>query len=117
MRGEDIRLISLLKTNKREKDYYEKRPDHIKQEDWESVESPPLSNRMLSKMQPVKKAHPKIPARLRGPQKKPIKKQLAIRLNNEVVEYFKLQGKGWQTKINEVLTDYIHSKSEKNDSI
>lgn len=86
-----------------------KKPDHIKQEDWDAVESPPLSSKMLSKMQPVRKAHPNMPSRVRGPQKKPTKKQLTIRLNQEVVEYFKLQGEGWQTKINEVLTDYVHS--------
>jgi uncharacterized protein (DUF4415 family) len=67
---------------------------------------------MLSKMQPVRKAHPNMPSRVRGPQKKPTKRQLTIRLNQEVVEYFKLQGEGWQTKINEVLTDYVHSHAE-----
>jgi uncharacterized protein (DUF4415 family) len=94
-----------------------KKPDHIKQEDWDSVESPPLSKKMLSKMQPVKKLHAEIPARVRGPQKKPTKKQLTIRLNPEVVDYFKIQGKGWQTKINEVLTDYIRSNTEKDNNI
>ncbi len=68
-------------------------------------------------MQPVKKAHPNMPARVRGPQKKPTKKQLTIRLNQEVVEYFKLQGNGWQTKINEVLTDYVHSHNENDPGI
>jgi len=66
-------------------------------------------------MKPVKKAHQGIPSRVRGPQIKPIKKQLIIRLNQEVVEYFELQGKGWQTKINEVLADYVSSHTE-NDS-
>ena len=90
---------------------------HIKQEDWDAVESPPLSAKMLSKMQPVKKAHPNILLRVRGPQKRPTKKQLTIRLNQEVVEYFKLQGKGWQTKINEVLADYVHSHTENDPGI
>ena len=89
-----------------------KKPDHIEQEDWDAVESPPLSNEMLSRMQPVRKAHPHIPSHVRGPQKKPTKKQLTIRLNPEVVDYFKLQGKGWQSKINEVLADYVHSHNE-----
>ena len=94
-----------------------KKPDHIKQEDWDAVESPPLSNKMLSRMQSVRKAHPNMPARVRGKQKKTTKKQLTIRLNQEVVEYFKLQGKGWQTKINEVLTDYVHSHNENDPGI
>ncbi len=94
-----------------------KKPKHIKQEDWDAVESPPLSNKMLSRMQPVRKTHPNIPSRVRGPQKEPTKKQLTIRLNQEVVEHFKLQGKGWQTKINEVLTDYVHSHTENDPGI
>ena len=92
-----------------------KKHKNIKQEDWNAVESPPLSKKMLSRMQPVKKAHPGIPSRVRGSQIKPTKKQLTIRLNQEVVEYFELQGKGWQTKINEVLADYVSSHTE-NDS-
>jgi len=56
-----------------------------------------------------------MPSRVRGPQKKPTKKQLTIRLNQDVVEYFELQGKGWQTKINEVLADYVNSRT-KNES-
>jgi uncharacterized protein (DUF4415 family) len=92
-----------------------KKHKNIKQEDWDAVESPPLSKKMLYRMQPVKKAHPGIPSRVRGPQIKPTKKQLTIRLNQEVVEYFELQGKGWQTKINEVLADYVSSHTE-NDS-
>jgi uncharacterized protein (DUF4415 family) len=94
-----------------------KKPKHIKQRDWDAVESPPLSKKMLSRMQPVKKAHPSMPSRVRGPQIKPTKKQLTIRLNQEVVEYFKLQGKGWQTKINEVLADYVSSHTENDPGI
>ena len=93
------------------------KPKHIKQEDWDAVDSPPLPNKMLYRMQPVRKAHPDMPSRVRGPQKKPTKKQLTIRLNQEVAEYFKLQGKGWQTKINEVLTDYVHSHTENDPGI
>jgi len=91
------------------------KPDHISQEDWDAVESPPLPEKMLSRMKPVGKTHPDMPSRVRGPQKKPTKKQLTLRLNQDVVEYFELQGKGWQTKINEVLADYVHSHT-KNES-
>ncbi len=62
-----------------------KKPDNIKQENWDAVESPPLSKEILSRMQPVRKAHPNMPARVRGPQKKPTKKQLTIRLNQEFI--------------------------------
>jgi len=37
------------------------------------------------------------------------KKSTTIRLNADVLEYFKSQGKGWQTKINAVLQEYVDS--------
>ena len=33
-----------------------------------------------------------------------------IRLSPEVVDFFKSQGKGWQTSINDVLQQYVDSK-------
>ena len=89
-----------------------KKPKSIKQEDWDAVDSPPLSKKIISRMKAVSEAHPGTPSRVRGPQLTPTKKQLTLRLNGEVVDYFKLQGKGWQTKINDVLLDYIHSHNE-----
>jgi len=41
------------------------------------------------------------------------KKQLSIRLDPEILEWFKLQGKGYQTKINEVLKNYVDHKIKK----
>ena len=84
----------------------------VKQEDWEAVDSPALSDEMLARMQPVKKAHPSTPARVRGPQKAPVKTPVSIRLNPEIVDYFKAQGKGWQTRINEVLAEYVTNRQE-----
>lgn len=83
------------------------KPDHIKQQDWDAVDSPPLSDEMLSRMKPVRKSHPDIPPRVRGTQKAPVKVPVSIRLSPEVVAYFKSQGSGWQTTINEILREYI----------
>ncbi len=47
--------------------------------------------------------------RCRGPQKTPLKNRVTIRLTPEVVAFFKNQGKGWQTRINEVLQNYVDS--------
>jgi uncharacterized protein (DUF4415 family) len=44
------------------------------------------------------------------------KKQLTIRLDTDVVEWFKQQGPGYQTRINQVLRSYVESQREKNDS-
>jgi len=35
------------------------------------------------------------------------KKPISIRLSSEVVDYFKDTGKGWQTRMDEVLKDYV----------
>ena len=43
----------------------------------------------------------------RGPQKDPKKVPVSIRLSPEVVEYFRAEGKGWQTRIDEVLRNYV----------
>ncbi len=37
------------------------------------------------------------------------KQPVSIRLSPEVVEYFKSTGKGWQTRVDEVLKDYVDS--------
>jgi uncharacterized protein (DUF4415 family) len=78
-----------------------------------SVESPPLTDEELSRMRPVREMLPDIPRfiKVRGKQKAPTKKQIHIRLNPEIVDYFKSQGRGWQTKINEVLTEYVSSRT------
>ena len=49
--------------------------------------------------------------RRRGPQKAPRKDRVTIRLTPDVVAFFKNQGKGWQTRINEVLQHYVESHS------
>lgn len=37
------------------------------------------------------------------------KKITTIRLDARILEFFKSRGKGWQTRINDVLEDYINS--------
>jgi len=39
----------------------------------------------------------------RGPQKTPTKEQVTLRLDNDVLAYFKERGPGWQTRINDTL--------------
>ena len=47
----------------------------------------------------------------RGPQKSPTKVPISIRVSPEVVEYFRAEGKGWQSHIDDVLKDYVaHQK-------
>lgn len=47
--------------------------------------------------------------RSRGKQKDPTKRQLTIRLNAEVVDFFRSKGKGWQSSINKALLEYMQT--------
>ncbi len=72
-----------------------RKPDDIAQEDWDAVDSPELTAADFAKMKPAKKrgrprlAHPKDAVKLR--------------IDHDVLEYFKAGGKGWQSRINETL--------------
>jgi len=44
--------------------------------------------------------------RCRGLQKEMTKVPVSIRLDQDVVDFFRHSGRGWQTKVNEILRDY-----------
>jgi uncharacterized protein (DUF4415 family) len=46
----------------------------------------------------------------RGPQKSPVKDQITLRIDHDVVEYFKATGAGWQTRINQALRGSMKRK-------
>lgn len=77
--------------------------------------APELTDEMMAQMRPAEEVFPEIVAAYRarrGLQKKPKKVPVSIRLDPEVVEYFRAEGEGWQTRINEVLVEYIVEQSE-----
>jgi len=43
----------------------------------------------------------------RGPNKKPAKEQVAIRLDQELVSALRASGPGWQTRVNAVLKNWM----------
>lgn len=43
----------------------------------------------------------------------PVKMHLSLRLDEDIVEWFKRQGAGYQTKINAVLRSYVQAHSAK----
>lgn len=49
----------------------------------------------------------KLGIRGRGPQVKPTKERITIRLSPEVVEAFKAKGAGWQSRIDEALKEWL----------
>ena len=82
---------------------------NTRKKEFDSVESPTLSDAMLNGMRPVAETHPEIPPRVRGPHKSPTKLSTTIRIDPEVLDFFKGQGNGWQNKINEVLKHYVET--------
>ncbi len=48
-------------------------------------------------------AFPLMANRVRGPQKTPTKSAVSIRLDADVLSYFRGGGPGWQSRINETL--------------
>jgi uncharacterized protein (DUF4415 family) len=47
----------------------------------------------------------------RGPQKAPTKQATTIRLSPEVMASFKATGRGWQTRIDAALKDWLRTHS------
>ncbi len=85
-----------------------KKPEHISQEDGDDVDSPPLTDEMMAKMRPHKELFPDWPDRITlGPHKEPKKVPVSIRFSPEMVEYFKSSGKGWQSRLNQALCEYV----------
>jgi uncharacterized protein (DUF4415 family) len=69
-----------------------------------------LSDKQLDAMKPVTD-NPVLKAQVkRGrPPKDKTKKSTTIRLNGEILDFFKGRGKGWQTEINDILQKYVNS--------
>ena len=49
----------------------------------------------------------------RGPNKKPAKEQVAIRLDQELVNALRASGPGWQTRVNAALKDWMAHQTDK----
>lgn len=83
-------------------------PGHgFTKEDWDETDSPEATDEELAQAKPFAEAFPELAesirrARGRPPVEKP-RQQISIRLDPDVVEKFKATGKGWQSRINEVL--------------
>jgi uncharacterized protein (DUF4415 family) len=43
----------------------------------------------------------------RGPQKGPVKERVGLRLNKDVIDYFRHSGPGWQSRINDILAEFV----------
>jgi len=83
-----------------------KKPDPYMIDD----ENPELTAEDFARMRPAREVFPELVAwsearkrGQRGPQKKPKKVMVSLRVNSDVLERFKSSGKGYQTRMAAVL--------------
>jgi uncharacterized protein (DUF4415 family) len=78
-------------------------------------DNPEWTEEMFRQARPATEVLPEIVEawrRSRGrPPKEFTKQQVTLRLSPEVVKYFRRQGRGWQTKIDAVLSRYVKRKA------
>lgn len=78
------------------------RIDTMKDEDIDFSDIPPMTDEMWARGV-VRK----------GLKPVPPKQQLTLRIDQDVVEFFKEQGRGYQTKINQLLRAYMEAHQAK----
>lgn len=76
-------------------------------EDWDAVsDNPPWTKEDFAKARPFAEVFPDLAEsirRARGPQKAPTKVAVSIRLSRDVIEKFKADGRGWQSRMDKAL--------------
>ena len=87
-----------------------KRPRHVSPKDWDAIDSPPLNDDILAAMRPARETFPEFVEASakrkrgeRGPQKKPRKVLISLRVEAGTLEAFKAKGRGYQTRMAAVL--------------
>ncbi len=82
-------------------------------EDWDTVNSPELTDEELRSAKPFAEVFPELAEsirRSRGPQKEPTKVAVSIRLSQDVLAYYKAQGARWQSRIDADLRKIVARK-------
>ena len=77
-------------------------------------DSPELTKEDFAKARPFAEALPELAESIRkrrGPNKAPTKRLVSLRLSPEVIEHFKSQGPGWQSRIDQTLRKAAKIKS------
>ncbi|RCK28901.1 BrnA antitoxin family protein [Thalassospira lucentensis] len=69
-------------------------------------EIPELDGELFKKARPASEVLPELVSRARGqrgPQKTPTKERVTIRIDADVLEAYRAEGRGWQTRLNDDL--------------
>ena len=92
------------------KDEYIPNPDYSR-EDWEDVtDNPEWTREDFAHAKPFAEVFPELAQALkrgRGKQKSETKQLVSLRMDRDIVERFKADGKGWQSRINDTLRKAI----------
>lgn len=81
-----------------------KRFNSIKDEDIDFSDAPRLTEEQLKNAKPLREIHPEWFAVK--------KKSISLRLDCDILDAFKSTGKGYQTKINDALREYLKEHSD-----
>ncbi|WP_299550725.1 BrnA antitoxin family protein [uncultured Tateyamaria sp.] len=75
-------------------------------QDWDAVDSPEATDDMLAEPMSLQEVAPKLAEALNKggrPKSENPKQSVTLRLDPEVIEAFKQDGRGWQTRMNKAL--------------
>jgi uncharacterized protein (DUF4415 family) len=74
-------------------------------------DNPELTDEQLAQAKPFNEVFPELMEGIRRARGRPAvespRQQISIRLDQEVIEGFKKTGKGWQSKVNDVLRKHL----------
>ncbi len=73
-------------------------------------DAPELDDEWFARARPAIEVVPDLVERwrkTRGKQKTPIKEQVSLRLDSDIVAHFRSSGPGWQTRLNDMLHEAI----------
>jgi uncharacterized protein (DUF4415 family) len=79
-------------------------------------DNPPLTDADFARMRPAADVLPQSLLRRRGergPQKAPTKTLVSIRLSPDVLDHFRADGDGWQTRIDDALRAIVEKQQRR----
>lgn len=84
------------------------KPDHIPQTDWDAVDIPDMSGVPFTGIRSEGRSPTEVATVMRrGKQKKPTKERITIRFSRNVLESFRATGRGWQTRMDDAMKEWI----------
>ena len=87
-----------------------KKPDHISQEDWESVDVPEATDAEFASARPFKEVFPDIYREWKKMGRPPVehpKVHIGFRLAADVVSAIRATGRGYNARVEKVLRDAL----------